>query len=276
MSNPHPGLVMIGHFARLTGLSLKALRLYDQLGLLPPARVDPESGYRYYSDAQVRSARLIGLLRRMDMPLTTIRHVVRADPAEAERRVLAHLQALETHLVAAREVAHLITQFLRQERIPMSVEVEVKTLPAQPILSLTGHVKVGQLSSFIDTSIGRLFEAAGGMEAAAGPTFGIYHGPINQDDDGPLEVCLPVATLSAAPADGVTARDLPGGRVASVTMRGAQCEFPAILEAYDAAYHWMAHNGYEPADSPREIWHSPPGADARMEVAWPFREKATS
>jgi DNA-binding transcriptional MerR regulator len=276
MSNSHPGLVQIGHFARLTGLSLKALRLYDQLGLLPPARVDPESGYRYYSEAQVRSARLIGLLRRLDMPLTTIRHVVRADPAEAERRVLAHLQALETQLAAARGVAHLITQFLRQEITPMSVEVEVKTLPTQPILSLTGHVKVDQLSRFIDESIGRLFTTAGGMEAAAGPPFGIYHGPINQEDDGPIEVCLPVAALPAVPADGVTARDLSGGRVASVTMLGAQCEFPAILEGYDTAYHWMEHNGYEPADSPREIWHSPPGADARMEISWPFREKASA
>jgi hypothetical protein len=216
---------------------------------------------------------LIGLLRRMEMPLATIRHVVSAEPAAAERRVLAHLQALETQLVEARGVAQLITQYLRQEATPMTLAVDVKTVPAQPIWSIRGQVKVDGLSQFIDQSIGRLYAAAAGAPTA-GPPFGIYHGPINQEEDGPIEICLPLGAPPTAPADGITARELPAGQVASVTCTGAQCDFPAILEGYDTAYHWIEQHGYEPADAPREIWHAPPGAAARMEIAWPFRDRA--
>ena len=60
-------LMTIGAFAERTRLSPKALRLYDRLGLLPPARTDPETGYRYYRRDQVEIAQLVGLLRRLDI-----------------------------------------------------------------------------------------------------------------------------------------------------------------------------------------------------------------
>ena len=63
----------IGEFASASRLSQKALRLYGEKGLLPPAWVDPGSGYRYYTLEQVRDATLIALLRRGGMPLVEIR-----------------------------------------------------------------------------------------------------------------------------------------------------------------------------------------------------------
>ena len=74
------GEVTIGEFARRSGLSLKALRLYDARGLLEPVRVDPASGYRYYDLGQLERARTISLLRRLEMPLGTIAEVL-ADPS---------------------------------------------------------------------------------------------------------------------------------------------------------------------------------------------------
>jgi PPM family protein phosphatase len=69
-------LLTIGAFARAARLSTKALRLYDQLGLLPPAAVDGESGYRFYGPDQLEHARLIASLRRLGMPLARIRVVL--------------------------------------------------------------------------------------------------------------------------------------------------------------------------------------------------------
>lgn len=66
-------LMAIGAFARASRLSAKALRLYDELGLLPPAYVDPASGYRFYDPAQLEQARLVAWLRRLGMPLARIR-----------------------------------------------------------------------------------------------------------------------------------------------------------------------------------------------------------
>lgn len=66
----------IGEFGEGTRLSPKALRIYEQLGLVVPAEVDPSSGYRRYSENQVEAAQLVGLLRRLGMPLRTQRRLV--------------------------------------------------------------------------------------------------------------------------------------------------------------------------------------------------------
>ncbi len=66
----------IGEFARRSRLSAKALRLYDQLGLLPPARVDEDSGYRFYEPGQLGQARLIAALRQLQVPLAEIKAIL--------------------------------------------------------------------------------------------------------------------------------------------------------------------------------------------------------
>ncbi len=63
----------IGEFARTSGLTPKALRLYDELGLLTPTRVDPFNGYRWYAPEQLDRARLVARLRLIGMPLARIR-----------------------------------------------------------------------------------------------------------------------------------------------------------------------------------------------------------
>src|SRR5947208_9043512 len=89
-------LMTIGAFAGRTRLSAKALRLYDRLGLLPPARVDPDSGYRFYSEDQVATARLIALLRRLGMPLPAIADIAAQPPGAAAAAVGAYWAALES------------------------------------------------------------------------------------------------------------------------------------------------------------------------------------
>jgi DNA-binding transcriptional MerR regulator len=71
-------LLSIGVFARRSRLSPKALRLYDRLGLLTPAHTDRDNGYRHYREGQLAIARLIAMLRRLDMPLAQIATVVAA------------------------------------------------------------------------------------------------------------------------------------------------------------------------------------------------------
>jgi MerR family regulatory protein len=67
------GLVSIGEFSRLSRLSPKALRLYDELGLLVPDHVDSATGYRWYADSQLDQAHVVALLRRINVPLAQIR-----------------------------------------------------------------------------------------------------------------------------------------------------------------------------------------------------------
>jgi serine/threonine protein phosphatase PrpC len=86
------GLLTIGAFARAARLTPKALRLYGELGLLPPAAVDPESGYRLYDPGQLELARLIAQLRRIGMPLADIHTVCGLEPAAAADAVTAYWQ----------------------------------------------------------------------------------------------------------------------------------------------------------------------------------------
>ena len=72
----------IGRFARSCRLSVKALRHYDELGLLEPAFVDPQSLYRYYGRHQAREAVMIGMLRSLDLPLAVIRSALGAEPGD--------------------------------------------------------------------------------------------------------------------------------------------------------------------------------------------------
>lgn len=92
-------MMSIGRFADATGLTVKALRHYDEIGLLTPAHVDPENGYRYYQPAQVEEAVTIRRLRALELPLDEIRSLLHAD-ADAFRTGLAahgYHVAAETH-----------------------------------------------------------------------------------------------------------------------------------------------------------------------------------
>ena len=267
-------MLSIGGFASAAQLSLKALRLYDQLGILKPSYVDRESGYRYYHADQLRAARLIRMMRQMDMPLAPIRQVLAAAPAEAETLVHEHWRTRERRMEEARRLLRDLVASLRQETTAMTLEVNVRTADPQPIISITRNVKVEQLGKHIGDSLKRLFALVEEQDSAmAGAPLGIYHGPVNHEEDGPIEVCLPVQGQIVVTGD-IAARELAGGKVASVMLHGDQCEFPEILKGYDAVYDWIRQNGYEAAEPPREIWHSEPGTEAEMEVAWPFKEAA--
>jgi protein phosphatase len=101
-------LMSIGEFARQSRLSQKALRLYDELGLLPPARVDPDSGYRSYEVGQLERARLVTTLRQIGVPLAEIKVVIGLEPHVAARRVAAHWSAAERDHAARRDLASYI------------------------------------------------------------------------------------------------------------------------------------------------------------------------
>jgi DNA-binding transcriptional MerR regulator len=109
------GLITIGQMARRTGLTAKALRHYDRVGLLTPAAVDPDTGYRYYSPAQVEDARLVSLLRGVDVPLDQVRAALAAPgDAEAIRRILSrHRGRLQARFDRVRGEIHRIDHLLK-------------------------------------------------------------------------------------------------------------------------------------------------------------------
>jgi PPM family protein phosphatase len=113
-------LMTSGAFARASGLSRKALRLYDELDLLRPVRVDPDSGYRLYEPAQLEQARLVAWLRRLGMPLARIRAVSTLPPAQAGAELARYWDQAEAQASARRELARFLIGYLSGREAPMS------------------------------------------------------------------------------------------------------------------------------------------------------------
>lgn len=118
MDDRHNGFLSIGQFAQASQLSLKALRIYHEQGLLAPAHIDPDSGYRYYLVEQLKTTDLIRLLRGMDMPLTMVQQVLQQYPhssAEATAVVNRYLRLFESHVTVVRNTVEETIVFLQQE-----------------------------------------------------------------------------------------------------------------------------------------------------------------
>jgi DNA-binding transcriptional MerR regulator len=231
----HDDLIPIGQFAAAARLSLKALRLYDQSGLLPARHVDPDSGYRYYGLDQLRSATLIGLLRRVGMPLAEIRCLV-DDPTPV--RVDEFAALLEDELAQRRRILDYVRLILKEE---LMFQVSTKQVSEQRYVSRSTRIRVDGLPSFIESTIKELFAEHDGN----GPPFALFHGPVNETDDGPVEVCVPTP-------DGD--KRLPAGEVAYTVASGPTCAFPEIIGAYDAVAGWAKAQGRDLVGPPREIY----------------------
>ncbi len=108
-------LLTIGAFARASRLSPKALRLYDEQGLLRPAHVDPHSGYRLYAPDQLERARLVARLRQLGMPLARIRVVCDADPPDSAAEVADYWREVEDGTRSGKRLATFLIDHLSRE-----------------------------------------------------------------------------------------------------------------------------------------------------------------
>ncbi|WP_347058420.1 MerR family transcriptional regulator [Blastococcus sp. HT6-30] len=126
----------IGRLARESGLTVSALRFYDGAGVLVPARVDPRSNYRWYSDEQVVVARLVARLRRVGMPLAEISRVIehRDDPDVVDAVLRAHLARLEDGLADARRELSAARSLL----VPESPVTSIRTTTTAFLDALRG------------------------------------------------------------------------------------------------------------------------------------------
>ncbi|MET9534521.1 MerR family transcriptional regulator [Streptomyces sp. NPDC006649] len=159
-------LLTIGAFAKASRLSPKALRLYDGLGLLTPARVDPVTGYRLYAPQQLERARLVAWLRRLGMPLTGIRGVCELPAPEAAQAVRAFWTRVEADTAARRDLASFLVDHLSRKDSPMtSNPTPLKFRYAA--LSDTGRVRAGNQDTAYAGS--RLLAVADGFGAGGAP-----------------------------------------------------------------------------------------------------------
>jgi DNA-binding transcriptional MerR regulator len=270
-------LLTSGAFARRSRLSRKALRLYERIGLLVPAEVDGLNGYRRYRPEQLEAARLIVWLRRLDMPLPLVAEFLAAPDADRAGLLERYWDGVEHRVAYQRDLAARLHDRLtgleggQVEGAGAMYEIEEREVGEQRVLTEQAHVLVHDLPAWIGAAMGRLVQAA--EEEAAGvtgPAFVIYHGEVNEESDGPVEACLPIAAGAATSA---ASRVEPAHREVFTRLTKQQVRFPEILGAFDATAQWIEGRGLTASASPREVyfgdWSAAADGDPVCDVAYP-------
>lgn len=249
-------LIPIGRFSRMTRLSVKALRLYDDIGLLEPAHVDPSSGYRYYVLGQANRAEAVRILRSVDMPLDEIRTILDSDdPDVARTQLVVHRERLAGRLEEQeRRLAYLETLIERRDGI-MPYDIEIATVEPQPIAATTVTTNLRQVGQDIGTGFGTLMAGMGraGVTPAGMPLI-IYHTVIDEENDGDIELCVPVGAGFDGDAT-VYSRELEGATMATTIHHGP---YEEISAAYHTLTGWIVEHGHEIVGPPRETYLNDP------------------
>jgi effector-binding domain-containing protein len=244
-------VLRIGEFSSLTQVSVKTLRYYDELGLLRPIHVDPDSGYRHYTASQLPRLHRILALRDLGFPLEQVARALDDGISPEQLRGMLKLRMAEQQASLREEQERLIRlearlRLIEREGI-MTKDVVVKETAPQWIASvretIENYPSVGKL-------YGELFGALGPNAGSAGPCLAIWHDPEFRERDVDAEAA--VVLKQAIPARGrVKVYELPGATVASLIHHGA---YNRLSEAYDALVKWLEPNGYRLAGPMREIY----------------------
>jgi DNA-binding transcriptional MerR regulator/effector-binding domain-containing protein len=261
----------IGAFSRLTHLSIKTLRYYHEVGLLEPAVVDPDSGYRYYRPGQAHSAHLVRRFRDLGLPVADVKAVLAAPDLTARDAILAgHLDRMREQLRQTEAAVDSLRRMLEGGSIAGAIEERL--LAGTPTISVATNVTREDVATWWRDAFARLraIAAAAGLEQT-GPAGGLFDDELFTQDAGRARVYVPVRDSPAL--DGTGARwELPAGRFAVALHAGPHRD---VDRTYAALGTYAAAHGRDGAGPVRERYldnplDAPDTTQWRTEVCWPL------
>jgi DNA-binding transcriptional MerR regulator len=267
------GLLPIGMFSRASLLSIKTLRAYHEAGILVPARVDRQSGYRMYTADQLADAAIVRRLRALDLPLDRVREVLHARDPELTRQILlAHQVAMQARLEATeRIVAELQSGLAPVTHTPVHVRFE----EAVDTVRVSGDVTEGEFGTWIGDAMARLVSFLEAAEMTpAGPPGTLFTAEI-PDEMEHVEAFIPLSGPIGVPVleRSVSIGEVPAGWVAVLVHAG---DYDSMGDTYRALGAWVAHNAEPTGERIREWYVVGPSDTAtpagyRTEIAWPIK-----
>jgi DNA-binding transcriptional MerR regulator len=263
----------IGDFSRATHLSVKMLRHYHEIGLLEPADIDVETGYRRYGAEQIATAQIIRRFRDLDMPLDDIHVVLRAPDIETRNRVIAnHLGRLESSLAQTQEAVTSLRELL--EHPGTSPAIDHRHLAATPAAVITEVVDKGDALAWYRGAIGELAATLSAQDISpAGPAGGVFDTEIFTDDRGRATVFLP-CDLAPQSIGRVAASVIPPAELATIVHVGSHTD---IDRSYGALGAYVAQHAFAVDGPIREYYLIGPSETRdeslwRTEIGWPIFE----
>lgn len=211
--------IPIGDFARMTHLSVKALRHYHDVGVLDPAEIDASSGYRYYEVGQIVTAQVIRRFRDLGMPLDDIRALLTAPDVKGRNEVIiAHLERMESQLSQTQATVASLRSLLERPREPAAVEYR----SAGPALSvaIAERVTESALAEWWSGAFSELFAtlAAAGVPPAGRPG-ALYPAELFETEVGEIVAFVP-ASSPVVSSGRVAMREIPAAELAVAVHHG--------------------------------------------------------
>lgn len=251
----------IGEFAKLSRVSVKTLRHYDELGLIRPVHVDGQTGYRQYGYDQYPVISRIRALKDLGFSLEEIGRLLSAGMSNAQMRAMFDARANEiTQRMNedADKLARVRAWIAQSERgNEMSqYEVVVRRVPAMRTASLRNVVPQPANQNTLWNAL--LTSLKDQNVLPIGPCMTLYHDEEPQERDWDIEVSVPIAD-DLLETSGVTVRELPAVETMATLVHAAP--FLTISDAYSALWQWTTANGYRVFGPPREVVLRAPSED---------------
>ncbi|HEV3342421.1 MAG TPA: MerR family transcriptional regulator [Pirellulales bacterium] len=244
----------IGELSKLTQLSVKTLRFYHEQGLLIPACVDPDSGYRYYDTRHVETARAIVYLRSLEFPLSEIKQLLDSQDDDDLLALLERQQAgVQERIKRLRKAAKSLNQFIADERKARNMtqttnDVHEKDL--QPCL--VGGIRTKGRYRDCGPLFGRLGRSLG--RHICGSPLLLHYDDEYREEDADFEACMPVRQAVKVPE--ISVRELAGGRCVSLVHRGP---YDQLGHSYAAIFKYIHDRKYRVLSPTREVYLKGPG-----------------
>jgi DNA-binding transcriptional MerR regulator len=260
----------IGEFSRLSRVSVKMLRHYDAIGLLPAAWVDPQTDYRYYSADQLPRLNRVLALKELGFSLEQIVYLLGAELSTGQmcRMLALRRSEIEQEMEAHQARLRLVDARLRQ------LEATGASPAYDVVLRRVERQQVASIRTVLPSlnAIERLFHEVETFATrrrcrAPRPPLLLYHDADSPEDEVDIEVAVPV-TDRPAPAGRVRIADLPGAEtMACVAHTGS---YATIMHATAALVTWINTHGYRSCGPLREVYirFDAAGTEVRLPAAF--------
>lgn len=256
-------MLKIGIFSKLSRISVRMLRYYDEMGLLVPAQVDDFTGYRYYSESQLMDAERINALREMGFGVGAVGEILAAyhDPAALTQFLRIRREELRCELRGLERRLLLLESTLERvgkDENTMKYSVTLKEIPSREIAGLRGVIP--DYSREGDLWRQLMEETASQRLQIADPSYSIaiFHDSEYKERDVDVEVQMAVKGRYTD-TENVRFREVPPQLVAAATCQGSYEQMGAVNQA---VVSWAADNGYQ-LDGPMfNIYHVGPAQTA--------------
>ena len=266
----------IGDFARATHLSIKTLRHYHEAGLLAPAEIDAQTGYRRYTTDQIPAAQVIRRFRALDMPLEEIRAVLAAQDLDTRNALVgAHLERLESDLARTQSAVASLRNLLQRPTQSAS-HIEQRSVDAVTAAAITQVVDVKDVLAWYQGAFAELYATLAAQHVQPmGPAGGIYSNALFSEARGEATIFVPCAA-TVRPMGRMVPFVAPQIELATIMHLGPHSD---IDLAYGALATYVSQHALAIEGPLREYYHVGPHdtADAtlwRTEIGWPVFQTA--